>query len=288
MSDPHQFSRSVVLPTAPDDVFNRLIEPASLRAWFAEDVHVEPHSGGAYAFWGRHTIAVPARDRADQRLTRCVPGERLSYTWTWAGSPTDVDIELTRHDDGTALALRHIFSDGRTGAAGMAGDFWTVALANLDAFVRHGAPALRPDLAQPLGTVVLAIDLDHAPPAVFQGLSEPALLDRWIARAAVVDPRPGGTYSYGWWHGEGDERHRAGPSTALEFEIDRSIVTDWAHEPQSSPTVTWTLEPTPAGTRLHFRHTGVVDADDHADHVQGWSAYLVRLRAVLDEVRRSG
>lgn len=84
-----------VVGATPEAVFDRLVNPTHLREWFCEHAEVEPRVNGAYRFWGRYTPLVPGPSAATQRITRLDWGRALRYSWPWAGTDTEVLIELT-------------------------------------------------------------------------------------------------------------------------------------------------------------------------------------------------
>src|SRR3954471_13865562 len=75
----------VILPADPARVWRAVTDPSELTRWFAEGVEVEPHAGGKFRFWGRHTYGAPKRGRAHQRITRFEAGRELAFEWEIEG-----------------------------------------------------------------------------------------------------------------------------------------------------------------------------------------------------------
>ncbi|TCJ31770.1 SRPBCC domain-containing protein [Parafrankia sp. BMG5.11] len=124
--------------------------------------------------------------------------------------------------------------------------------------------------------VVKEITIDAPVALVYELLTDPALLVRWLADEAEIDPRPGGVVR--WRHANGDvctgQVIEAVPPRRLVFTYgwERAEV----HVPPRSTTVEIDLAATPGGTRLRLVHHGL--AGPMADaHSGGWTHYLARL-----------
>jgi uncharacterized protein YndB with AHSA1/START domain len=97
--------REVVYPAEPDEVWEALTEPERLEEWFANEVELDPHEGGAGVFrWD---------DGEERRATvrEAVPGERLVLDWDDEGS---VEFELEPVPDGTRVVVRESSPDWST------------------------------------------------------------------------------------------------------------------------------------------------------------------------------
>ena len=120
----------------------------------------------------------------------------------------------------------------------------------------------------------------HAPPeVVFRFFTDPFMHDRWIGQHATLDPRPGGIYRCVM----NDTVAVAGQFVVVE--PPHRVVFTWGFEsdpavPPGSSTVTVTLAPEGAGTRLRLVHTGLPHpAID--PHREGWAGYLAQLVAAV-------
>ena len=118
-----------------------------------------------------------------------------------------------------------------------------------------------------------------APPeVVFPYFTDPARMVDWIGVAAVLDPRPGGTFRL-------EQGRNVVVGEYLEVDPPRRVVFSWGYEGAAltlaagSTRVEVTLEPEGGGTRLVLLHHGLPGAlrDPHA---QGWEHYLGRLAPV--------
>ncbi len=127
----------------------------------------------------------------------------------------------------------------------------------------------------------------HAPAdLLYELLTDAEHLVRWMAAAAEVDARVGGTIR--WTHANGDSC----AGEYVELVPARRIVFTYGWErpdvgvPPGSTTVEITLEPQGDLTRLRLVHGGLAGPMAHA-HDGGWANYLGRL-ATLAEGRDPG
>jgi uncharacterized protein YndB with AHSA1/START domain len=119
-----------------------------------------------------------------------------------------------------------------------------------------------------------------APPeVVFPYLTDPARMVSWMGIAAVLDPRPGGTFRV---------EHDAGRVVIGEYvEVDppRRLVFTWGYEgteplvERGTSRVEVTLERDGDGTVLTLSHHGLPDRARDI-HAAGWTHFLARLSAV--------
>ena len=121
--------------------------------------------------------------------------------------------------------------------------------------------------------------IDAAPSTVFEFLTDPAMMVRWMGTEAVLDPRPGGDYRVNI---SGQERVSG---KVIEIVPDRRLVFTWGWEDGALPvapgqsTVEITLEPDGEGTLLRLTHRDL-PAGMHTFHRLGWDYALPRLAAV--------
>src|SRR5690242_2564056 len=88
--------REIVVPEAPDEVWEALTEPERLEEWFATEVELDARPGGEGVFRygdGEERRAV---------VREADPGERLVLDWDDEGS---VELELTEVDGGTRVRV---------------------------------------------------------------------------------------------------------------------------------------------------------------------------------------
>jgi uncharacterized protein YndB with AHSA1/START domain len=121
-----------------------------------------------------------------------------------------------------------------------------------------------------------------APPeVVFPYFTDPARMVEWMGVAALLDPRPGGTFRV-------EPNHRdVVLGEYLELEPPHRVVFTWGFAgtervvAAGTTRVEITLEPDGDGTRLVLRHHDLpaVARDGHAE---GWPHYLERLGAAAE------
>ena len=88
--------REIVVPEAPEEVWEALTEPERLEEWFAPEVELDPTPGGEGVFrWG---------DGDERRATvrELEEAERVVLDWDDGGS---VAIELQPCEDGTVVRV---------------------------------------------------------------------------------------------------------------------------------------------------------------------------------------
>src|SRR5437868_8178024 len=73
------------------------------------------------------------------------------------------------------------------------------------------------------------IRIDAAPSTVFEFLTDPAKMVRWMGTEAVLDPRPGGDYAVNI------NRHERVSGEVLEIVPDRRLVFTWGWEDGALP-----------------------------------------------------
>ncbi len=125
----------------------------------------------------------------------------------------------------------------------------------------------------------------EAPPAVvFQFLTDPLKMIRWMGISAEIDPRPGGVYRL---DPNGRDVIRG---EYVEVIPDRRVVFTWGWEnpsegmpavPAGSTRVEIELMPEGQGTRVRLTHRQLPPAARDR-HLLGWAHYLQRLKAVSE------
>lgn len=91
--------REIVFPVEPDEVWEALTEPERLEEWFATEVELDPHPGGAGIFrWEngeeRHATVREAEEN-----------ERLVLDWD-DEEGGEVEFTLEPVEEGTRLVVR--------------------------------------------------------------------------------------------------------------------------------------------------------------------------------------
>ena len=126
--------------------------------------------------------------------------------------------------------------------------------------------------------------LSHPPEKVWRVLTEGALLEQWLMPSDFqpvvehhftfrVDPVPN-------WNG-------VTKGEVLAVELYRRLVYSWKTSGAAvdglTTVVTWTLTPTPTGTRLHMEQSGFRPQDEpnYQGATRGWERFLGELEQLL-------
>lgn len=115
-------------------------------------------------------------------------------------------------------------------------------------------PVDRTDPSQ-TDTLAFEFDLQHAPEKVWRAITDPALLTEWLLPVVGLELEPGAAFTFrtqpypGW---DGTVHCRV-----LEIEAPRKLSYTWVVGDMALDTVvTFTLTPTPTGTRLSLVQSG--------------------------------
>jgi len=156
------------------------------------------------------------------------------------------------------------------------GDFWLLSFENLRRHVEDSGGIVRCDYGAPArGTASVVVDIDAPRERVFAALTEPSQIDRWIGKGASIDLEVGGKRDYGW---EGE-----GPVKILELVPNEKLSHDWKHGDEPESIVTWTLEDSGGGTRLHLVHSGFGDDRDTEDFRTGWLKHIIWMKSTIEK-----
>lgn len=258
----------VLLQASAEDVFDALTNERRLTAWLAENARVDLHAG-VFHLWGR-TLPGNPKEPVTRLETFEVP-RKLRFGWQLFGSPSTVTLSLENRERNTVLAVEHVYSapgprDGKKLIHAGITDLWGLAFENLRRHLSGTGEPVFPDFTGTShGAVELKIDAAVSPEQAFQALIDPDQLNRWIAREAAVDARPGGTYDFGWGHC---------PIKVLEIESGRKLSYSWQYGDEPETVVTWTLEGSGGGTRITLVHSGFAAKRRNEDYRIGWLKFL--------------
>lgn len=121
-----------------------------------------------------------------------------------------------------------------------------------------------------------------SPETVWEFLVDPEKATRWMGREATLEAHPGGLYRVDVIPGN------VASGTFVELDPPRRLVFTWGWEPNEdganrvppgSSTIEIELAAEGDGTRLHFVHRDLPNAEAAASHAHGWDHYLERLAA---------
>jgi uncharacterized protein YndB with AHSA1/START domain len=130
------------------------------------------------------------------------------------------------------------------------------------------------------------VDLPVPVERVWRAITQPQELSRWFGDRAALDPAAGGEITLEW------DAYGRVSGVVERFDPPHCFAFRWrAHgvdegqplAPGNSTLVTFTLEPTPAGTRLQMVETGFASLPEslreaaHRENVGGWRVELQEL-----------
>jgi uncharacterized protein YndB with AHSA1/START domain len=290
---------AVPIPAPAERLFGALTGPRELEQWFAEHARVEPRRGGAFRFWGRHTVGTPTEADARGSITAIESNARVAFDWVVCGVPSHVTITLTpeqtEHGPATKVAVRHELSGAldQPRPKQLIDDWWRFCLGNLMAHTTGQGKVLRPDFADPKPEIRLSIQVDAPPPAVFRALTDPDALREWMgAPKPVVEPRVGGRYELGWTYPVDGKEVTGGPMRIIDIVPNRRLVLSWPdwRGDTSVPvqSITWQLEPAGDGTKVTLIHAGFVRTVDFSDYPFGWGQFMSEMAKVAVRFVDSG
>jgi uncharacterized protein YndB with AHSA1/START domain/uncharacterized damage-inducible protein DinB len=125
--------------------------------------------------------------------------------------------------------------------------------------------------------------------AVFEALTEPALLAKWFAPSDAYEAQidgfgrhAGGRYRIEMRH-EGGNVHTA-VGTIRDFDPPRRLSYTWTWEggEMGETLVTWELNEVENGTQVILTHDRFPDDETRAHHMQGWLSIMVRLQSLFE------
>jgi len=268
---------NVGVEAPPERVYDALLNPDALRAWFAESADVSI-AELRYDFWGRYTPEDPDRSHSRHPIVQLEPRQVLVFEWKLRGADTRVTLSLAEEEGGTQIRLEHDDAPARNVEEGSLADWWGLSLENGKAWVERGRTGLRVDFAIPPELELrLELDIDAPRREVFRALTDREQLERWIGEPGkmVIEPHVGGRIDFGW----GDD---GGPVRILSFEPDREVSYAWTYAAEPETVVTWSLTEGKRGTRLTLVHQGFVDAILDRPYRTGWTKFLNRVKHMVE------
>jgi uncharacterized protein YndB with AHSA1/START domain len=126
--------------------------------------------------------------------------------------------------------------------------------------------------------VTASVRIAAPPSVVFPYFTDPALAVKWIADAAYLDPRPGGTFSL-------DVRGNPARGAYVVIDPPHRVVFSWGIEgrpdfPPGSSTVEVLLQSDGDDTVVTLTHRDLPTEDHRRSHQGGWGEFL----GILGEV----
>jgi uncharacterized protein YndB with AHSA1/START domain len=130
--------------------------------------------------------------------------------------------------------------------------------------------------------IEITLGIRARPSTVFEALADIGSLRKWFVDSGEIDPRKGGKYSFRW---KGGPHHEG---EVLEFRPGERLILAWPQN-RMRTRVAFHLAPTPGGTVLTFRQTGLDRESILMPYFlglySGWVYYLDNLRALVETGR---
>jgi uncharacterized protein YndB with AHSA1/START domain len=269
----------IALNAEPERVFRALTDSDALRAWFSEYADLSTNKN-QYDFWGKFTPKAPDREEGKHPIVEYKPGQVIAFRWHISGNDTRVTYKLHPQANGTILTMRHA-PDGEQNEEQVGfEDFWFLSLENLRRYLDGKASNARIDYTNPMrGDIRHETEIDAPPERVWEVLTNPDEINRWIATQATVQLEKDGDYNLGWMF----EGMDAGASKILDIVPNRKIALDVPDPYSGKPTVlTWEMQENNGKTWLTFTHSGF-DADaDVSGIYTGWRNFVNWVRSVSE------
>ncbi len=132
--------------------------------------------------------------------------------------------------------------------------------------------------------IVVRRNFSHPPARVWQALTEPALIRRWMGQDAMtccqMDLRPGGSFHYEW-----EEFYFSGPILSVDAPPRMVHIEHFNGDMSSGPEITTELHANAAGTRMtmtmRYASAEARTAAIAAGFTHGFDQVFERLAAVL-------
>ena len=203
------------------------------------------------------------------------PDRLLKFAWKIGQNATLVTFKLQALEtERTALTLIHQRHEQQNGETFSLEDFWFVHLENLRRFLDGKSCEARVDFSRPMtGNIKHALDSTASAERIFDVLTQPRWMERWIASQAQVVLKPGGKYDLGW----GVDGIRV-----VDCELNKRLTISWQEADEAPTEATWLLERIAGKTRISFDHSGFSPDFPNNGIWIGWLNYLNWIRSVAE------
>ena len=264
----------------PERVFQALTDAAALQIWFCEQAEVDV-SSKQYDFWGKFTPKAPDRDAGKHTIVEYDTEKVMAYQWKVGGDGTRVTFRLYPQANGTILTLRHAPDGEQAEEPGGFEDFWFLSLENLRRYLDGKPSDARVDYTNPMrGDIRHETEIDASAARVYEILTNPDEVNRWIATNAKIRQEKGGEYNLGWMY-EGED---VGASKIIDIVPNQQISLELPPDPyaEHGTVITWSMHENNGKTWLTFTQSGF-DADaDVSGIYSGWRNFVNWARSVAE------
>ena len=255
-------------------VYRALTTADAVQAWLAESADMDL-AAGRFLFWGKATPFNPSRHDKHLTLLAHEPDRLLNFAWSMGQNATLVTFKLQAlGTEQTVLTLIHQRDEQQNGETFSLEDFWFVHLENLRRFLDGKVCEARVDFSRPMtGNIKHALDSTASAERIYDVLTQPTWMERWIAGQAQVALKPGGKYDLGW----GVDGIRV-----IDCELNKRLTISWQEADEAPTEATWLLERIAGKTRISFDHSGFSPDFPNNGIWIGWLNYLNWIRSVAE------
>ncbi len=274
MSEMKSLAMQAHIEANPDAVYRAITTTDAVQAWLAESADINL-AAGRFLFWGVATPFNPSRHDKGMTLLAHESDRLLKFAWNLGHISSKVTIKL--RDLGaerTALTLIHQREEQKEPEPFTLEDFWFVHLENLRRYIDGKSCEARVDFSRPMtGDIKHSLASTASPETIFNVLTRPKLMERWIANQARIELKPGGEYDLGW----GIEGIRV-----VDFAENQGLTISWQMGDEAPTRATWRLERIAGTTRIRFDHSGFSPDFPNNGIWIGWLNYLNWIRSVAE------
>lgn len=274
MSEIKSLAIQVHIEASPGAVYRAISTTDAVQAWLAESADIDLDAG-RFRFWGAATPFNPSQHETGMTPLAHEADRLLQFAWDMGPLASTVTIRLRElGDERTALTVIHQREEQTETEPFTLEDFWFVHLENLRRHIDGKSCQARVDFSVPMtGDIKHSLASTASPETIFSALTNPNLMERWIANQARVELELGGAYDLGW----GIEGIRV-----VDFARNERLSINWQMGDEAPTRATWRLERSAGETRIHFDHSGFAPDFPNNGIWIGWLNYLNWLRSAAE------
>jgi uncharacterized protein YndB with AHSA1/START domain/DNA-binding transcriptional ArsR family regulator len=278
-------SYEVFVLASKENVFDALTRPERLKHWAGEYIEVDPHVGGSYTVWGANSYGAPGHGDARGEILSMESPDRISITRNFPYGKGAVTFTLIEKEYGTSVEMESSLPGNEIEHTHfLNADFVELSLYNLRSYIETGEMACKPDFTGRKDKMTVSTAIAAPATAVFVALTDPDQMDKWVSSGAEVQLRKNGRYSYGWTEIIDGRDVDTGPTRIIDFVPNRLLIHGWEWPGEADQTtVTWDVVEEKGVTAVTLTHSGFTVEGKIEGYIQGWAAFLGKLKALLEE-----
>jgi uncharacterized protein YndB with AHSA1/START domain/DNA-binding transcriptional ArsR family regulator len=275
----------VLVFASRENVFDALTNPIRLKGWIGEHVQIDPRVGGEYTIWGKQSYGAPSQEEGQGTIVALDQPEKLSVQTTFRYGYGTITWTLTGQDYGTSVQMECVLPGNEVEHIHfLNADFVELSLYNLRSYIESGDASCQPEFTGNKESLTVSTKVAASASDVFTALTDPHQMDKWISSAAEVQLRKNGRYTYGWTEDVEGKPVDAGPTRIIDLEPNKLLSHGWTWPGEAgTSTVTWEMIPEGSQTVVKLTHSGFGEGDKVEGYVQGWAAFLSKLKALLEK-----